>query len=142
MNSKSDYKLRLKAIFDAAVDGIIIIDQKGIIEEVNGASCQLFGYESAEMIGQNVNILMLSEHSKRHDSYLKTYEETRQAKIIGTGREVEGKKKNGDVFPFWLAVIEVALEDRTIYTGFIHDLTEIKNAEKKLKTMNENLEKR
>jgi len=142
MNSKSDYKLRLKAIFDAAVDGIIIIDQRGIIEEVNGASCQLFGYESAEMIGQNVNILMLSEHSKRHDSYLKTYEETRQAKIIGTGREVEGKKKNGDVFPFWLAVIEVALEDRTIYTGFIHDLTEIKNAEKKLKTMNENLEKK
>ncbi len=142
MNSKSDYKLRLKAIFDAAVDGIIIIDQRGIIEEVNEASCRLFGFDAAEMIGQNVNILMPSEHSKKHDSYLHSYEESRRPKIIGIGREVEGKKKNGDPLPFWLAVIEVTLDNRTIYTGFIHDLTEIKNAEKKLKTMNENLEKK
>ena len=142
MNSNSDYKLRLKAIFDAAVDGIIIINQRGIIEEVNGASCRLFGYEASEMIGNNVNILMPMEHSKMHDSYLHSYKETRHAKIIGKGREVEGKKKNGEVFPFWLAVIEVSLENRTIYTGFIHDLTEIKNAEHKLKTMNENLEKK
>jgi two-component system, LuxR family, sensor kinase FixL len=142
MNNNNDYKLRLEAIFDAAVDGIIIINQVGIIEEVNGASCRLFGYEASEMIGNNVNMLMPMEYSKMHDSYLQSYKETRQAKIIGKGREVEGKKNNGEVFPFWLAVIEVSLENRTIYTGFIHDLTEIKNAELKLKTMNENLEKK
>jgi len=142
MNSNIDSELRLKAIFDAAVDGIIIIDRRGIIEEANASACGLFGYDISEITGKNVNILMPAEHSKQHDSYLQAYQQSGHAKIIGLGREVEGKKKNGDIFPFWLAVIEINLENRIIYTGFIHDLTGIKNAEKNLKTMNENLEKK
>ncbi len=142
MGSLKDTELRLKAIFDAAVDGIITINQSGIIEEVNKASSKLFGYEPEEIIGRNVNILMPFEQSRNHDQYLQNYHTTKAAKIIGIGREVEGKKKNGDVFPFWLAVIEVRLEKRTIYSGFIHDMSEIKNAETKLRSMNEDLEKK
>lgn len=142
MNNYQDIVLRLKAIFDAAVDGIIIIDSKGIIEEVNSASCFLFGYPESELIGNSVNILMPVNESINHDRYIHNYQTTRQPKIIGRGREVTGKKKNGVEFPFWLSVIEVKLEERVIYTGFIHDLSEIKHAEKRLKQLNEELEKK
>ncbi len=142
MNNRNDFELRLNAIFEAAVDGIIIINERGVIEEVNKASCVLFGYDISELLGAKVNILMPLQHSLAHDSYIRNYEKSREAKIIGIGREVEGKKKDGTLFPFWLAVIEVPLEHKTIYTGFIHDLTDIKAAEYKLKTMNENLEKK
>ena len=142
MDGKSDVELRLKAIFKAAVDGIIIISNRGIIEEVNPASSRLFGYTPAEMIDKNVSFLMPFEHARNHDKYIERYEKTREARIIGIGREVEGKRKNGEVFPFWLSVIEVPLESKTIYTGFIHDLSEIKDAENKLRAMNEELEKK
>lgn len=142
MNNYQDIVQRLKAIFDAAVDGIIIIDNKGIIEEVNSASCFLFGYPENELIGQNIKILMPVNDSINHDKYIHNYQTTRQPKIIGRGREVVGKRKNGEEFPFWLAVIEVQLEERIIYTGFIHDLSEIKHAEKRLKLLNEELEKK
>lgn len=142
MNNYQDVVLRLKAIFDSAVDGIIIIDSRGIIEEVNSASCYLFGYPESELLGQNVSKLMPFSDSQKHDSYIQNFQKTRQPKIIGRGREVVGKKKNGEEFPFWLAVIEIKLEERVIYTGFIHDLSEIKNAEKRLKLLNEDLEKK
>ena len=142
MNSLKDTELRLKAIFDAAVDGIITINQSGIIEEVNKAASILFGYDPKEITGKNVNVLMPFEHSRNHDRYIQNYQKSKVARIIGIGREVEGKKKSGEVFPFWLAVIEVNLESKTIYTGFIHDLSEIKTAENKLRSMNEDLEKK
>lgn len=142
MYNNQDHILRLKAIFDAAVDGIIIINNRGIIEEVNQAACKLFLYEADEMIGQNVSVLMPMEHRMNHDGYIRNYQKTGEAKIIGIGREVNGKRKTGEEFPFWLAVIEVKLHDRTIYTGFVHDLSEIKLAEKRLKMLNEELEKK
>ena len=142
MGCLKDVESRLKAVFDAAVDGIITINQYGIIEEVNLAACRLFGYSPDELICKNVNILMPFEHSRNHDQYLQNYQNTGVAKIIGIGREVEGKMKSGEIFPFWLAVIEVKLEQRTIYSGFIHDMSEIKNAENKLKSMNEDLEQK
>jgi two-component system sensor kinase FixL len=142
MDNFQDHVLRLKAIFDAAVDGIIIINNRGKIEEVNEAACKLFQYEPGEMIGQNVSILMPMEHRINHDGYIKNYHQTGVAKIIGIGREVNGRRKTGEEFPFWLAVIEVKLHDRIIYTGFVHDLSEIKQAEKRLKLLNEELEKK
>lgn len=138
----SDAVTRLKAIFESAVDGIIIIDHKGTIEEVNVAACRQFGYDKSELIGNKVNMLMQAEHSARHDKYINNYQETRTPKIIGIGREVIGKRKDGEIFPFWLSVNEVVLQDRTIFTGFIHDLTDIKSAEKSLKHLNEELEKK
>jgi two-component system, LuxR family, sensor kinase FixL len=140
MNNYQDIVLRLKAIFDAAVDGIIIINSRGVIEEVNPASCKLFGYDENEIIGNNVSMLMPVKDSIHHNKYIQNYHDTGKGQIIGIGREVKGKKRDGEEFPFWLAVIEVKLEDRVIFTGFIHDLTEIKKAESQLISMNEELE--
>jgi PAS domain S-box-containing protein len=126
---QEDITIRLKAIFDTAVDGIIVINDKGIIEEVNHAACQLFLYSPHEMIGQNISILMPVEHSIHHNQYIDNYLNHHKPRIIGIGREVNGKKKDGSEFPFWLSVSEVKLKERIIFTGFVHDLTEIKQAE-------------
>ncbi len=138
----SDAITRLKSIFESAVDGIIIIDNKGRIEDVNTAACGQFGYDKAELIGEKVNILMQTEHSVHHDTYIKNYQETHIPKIIGIGREVNGKTKDGKIFPFWLSVNEIILHNRITYAGFIHDLTAIKSVEKSLKQLNDELEKK
>ncbi len=142
MNDYQDAVIRLQAIFDDAVDGIIIIDSRGIIEEVNKSACVLFGYNEDELVKKSINMLMPQKEAVRHDGYLQNYQQSRIPKIIGIGREVTGKRKSGEEFPFWLAVNEVRLNDRTIYTGFIHDLSEIKNAERRLQMLNEELEKK
>lgn len=141
VSTKSDLASRLKAVFVSAVDGIIIIDNRGIIEEVNPAAAKLFDYEVDELLGNKINMLMPQPYSREHDSYIHNYEKSGVGKIIGIGREVTGLKKNGEEFPFWLSVSKVELDERTIYTGFIHDLTRIKNAEQKLHQLNEDLEK-
>lgn len=123
---------RLKAIIDTAIDGIITIDQKGIIETVNPAAAKIFGYEPAEVIGKNIKILMPDPDRREHDQYLKNYQETGEKKIIGIGREVLGLKKNGSTFPFLLSVSEVELDDKIIYTGIVHDITKLKEAENAL----------
>lgn len=142
MNDYQDAVIRLQAIFDDAVDGIIIIDSRGIIEEVNKSACVLFGYNENELVTKSINMLMPHKEAVRHDGYIQNYQQSRIPKIIGIGREVTGKRKSGEEFPFWLAVNEVRLNDRTIYTGFIHDLSEIKNAEKRLQMLYEELEKK
>ena len=142
MSSNSDSLIKLQAIFDTAIDGIIVINDRGIIEELNSATCHLFGYERSEMVGKNVSMLMPAEHSRHHDDYLERYKHTRMAKIIGIGREVMGLRNGGMVFPFWLSVVEIPLDERTLYAGFIHDLSKLKEAERKLKVMNEILERK
>ena len=132
----------LKAILDTAVDGIIIIDANGIIQSINAAGAILFNYKTDELIGQNVHVLMASPHKDHHDEYIKSYIKTGKGKIIGIGREVEGRRKNGEMFPFWLSVSEVPLNDGILFTGVVHDITELKKAENRLKELNEKLEKR
>lgn len=126
-------KSRLKAIIDNAIDGIITIDQKGIVESVNPAAAQIFGYEPEEVIGQNIKMLMPEPDRSHHDQYLENYQKTGVKKIIGIGREVLGQKKNGETFPFLLSISEVRLEDKIIYTGIIHDITKLKEAENALR---------
>lgn len=142
LNNYHDVSLRLQSIFDSAVDGIIVINSKGIIEEANEATIKLFEYSMEEMIGQNVNMLMPQDYAVKHDEFIANFVHSGKPKIIGIGREVTGRKKNGIEFPFWLAVSEVKLSDRSIFTGFVHDLSEIKNAEIRLKKLNEDLEQK
>jgi len=123
----------LKAIIEAAIDGILTIDDRGSIESINPAACNLFQYTPGEVIGKNVNVLMPSPYRESHDGYLARYQRTHDPHIIGIGREVQGLKKDGSVFPFRLAVSEVQLMGRKIYTGFIHDLSREKDAEEKLR---------
>lgn len=132
--------LILNAIFRSAVDGIIIIDNKGIIQEVNEAACKMFLYEKSSLVSANVSMLMEHEHSKHHNTYIENYESTKVPKIIGIGREVKGKKSNGEVFPFWLSVSEVQYADGSYFAGMIHDLTEIKRVQQVLKQLNTDLE--
>ena len=140
--SNTDLAQQLQAIIDTAIDGIITINSKGIVETLNPSAANLFGYTPDEVIGHNIAILMPEPYHSEHDGYIHRYQTTRKPHIIGIGREVSGKKKNGDIFPFRLAVSEVLLNDRVIYTGIIHDLTEVKNAENEIKVLNRRLEKK
>lgn len=136
----TDIASRLDAIIDTAIDGIITIDQIGNVETINKAAAKQFGYHPNDIIGNNIKMLMPEPYHSEHDGYLKNYVDTKIPKIIGIGREVVGKKKNGDEFPFRLAVSEVILNDRIIFTGIVHDLTEIKKVENRLLQLNEKLE--
>ncbi|MCB9328761.1 MAG: PAS domain-containing sensor histidine kinase [Lewinellaceae bacterium] len=145
MDSEQQYSelaLQFDAIIKTAIDGIIIIDSKGIIQLVNNAVIHLFGYAEEEMVGYNVSKLMSSPHNEAHDHYIENYLSTGVAKIIGVGREVSGRKKDGQIFPFRLAVSEVILPNKTIFAGIIHDLTEVTHAHENLKKINSELEQR
>ncbi|WP_316801625.1 PAS domain-containing sensor histidine kinase [Pedobacter frigidisoli] len=130
----------LDAIIENAIDGIITIDDRGIIEHLNPAALELFGYSREELIGRNVSVLMPEPDRTRHDGYLEKYEHTGKKNIIGIGREVSGRRKDGTAFPFRLGVSEVNFSDRKIYTGFIHDLSREKEDEEKIKSYTEKLE--
>jgi len=124
-----DDRTRLKAIIDTAIDGIITIDAAGIIETANPAITRIFGYLPAEIIGQNIKLLMPEPDRSQHDQYLQNYHQTGEKKIIGIGREVLGRRKDGTVFPFLLSISEIDLQDKKIFTGIIHDISNLKKAE-------------
>jgi two-component system, LuxR family, sensor kinase FixL len=121
---------RLRAILQTAVEGIITIDERGIIESINPAAEKIFGYASDEVIGKNVTMLMPSPDREKHDGYLENYRRTGQAKIIGIGREVVGQRKDGNQFPMDLSVSEVKFGERRLFTGFVRDISERKQLEK------------
>lgn len=130
----------LKAIIENAIDGIITINDRGLIESINPSACNLFGYKPDEVIGRNVSMLMPQPYRDEHDEYINRYQRTGDPHIIGIGREVTGLTKKGVKFPFRLGVSEVQFLGRKIYCGFIHDLTRQKEAEEKLKEYTANLE--
>ncbi|MFT6781728.1 MAG: two-component system sensor kinase FixL, partial [Saprospiraceae bacterium] len=140
INDSTDLLMQLEAIIDTAIDGILTIDTRGNVERMNPAAASLFGYHTNEVTGKNIKMLMPEPYHSEHDGYLHRYNTTKVPHIIGAGREVQGQRKNGEVFPFRLAVSEVILNDRVIYTGVIHDLSDVKNAEKEILSLNKNLE--
>ncbi|WP_233555505.1 sensor histidine kinase [Pontibacter oryzae] len=140
-SSGVDNQSRLKAIIDTAVDGIITIDTRGIMESANPAAARIFGYEPEEMIGQNVRMLMPEPDHGLHDSYISRYHRTGERRIIGIGREVSGLKKSGVIFPLYLSISEVQLTDRKVYTGFVHDITQQKLNEERLRRYAAELER-
>lgn len=140
--SQQETLLRLKAIIDTAIDGIITIDERGSVESINPAGAKMFGYEPQEVVGNNINMLMPTPYHEEHDGYLKNHRDTGVKKIIGVGREVQGKRKDGIVFPFRLSVSTLQLPGKRMFTGIIHDLTKQKAAEEELRTLNKELEKR
>jgi two-component system sensor kinase FixL len=115
---------RWRAIVDSAVDGIIVIDHQGRVEAFNRAAERLFGFTADEVRGRNVSMLMPSPYRDEHDAYLARYLATGEAKIIGKGREVQGRRKDGSVFPLHLSVGQITIEGEPKFTGIVHDLSE------------------
>jgi two-component system, LuxR family, sensor kinase FixL len=132
---------KTKAILDAAVDGIITIDPRGIIISANPATEQLFGYRLSELLGRNISMLMPESYGKEHDGYLARYLATGEARIIGVGRELTIQRKDGLVVPIELAVSEVLLDNGRMFTGIVRDISERKRAESELRALNDALRK-
>jgi len=122
----------LHAIFNDAIDGIIVIDKRGIVKSMNPAAGKLFLYDTEEVIGKNINSLMPDYFARMHDTYLNNYLTTGVKKIIGIGREVVGLKKNGVEFPFYLSVSEIIVNEESHFCGVVHDLTEIQESKRKI----------
>lgn len=120
---------RHRAILDTAVDGIITISEAGLIESFNRAAERIFGYRADEVIGRNVSMLMPEPDRGRHDSYVSNYVQTGRARVIGIGREVTGLRRDGSTFPMDLAIGEVHLPNRRLFTGITRDISDRKAAE-------------
>jgi two-component system sensor kinase FixL len=113
----------LQSIFESAVDGIIVIDARGLIKAFNPGAERLFGYSAEEVLGQNVKLLMPSGDRDQHDRYLANYLESGIPRIIGTGREVRGRRKDGSTFPLHLSVGRMEIDGEPAFTGILHDLS-------------------
>ena len=124
---------KLQAILESALDAIITIDRHGIITTVNPAAAKLFGYEAANFLGRNVHFLMPEPYHAEHDGYIENYRTTGRRKIIGIGREVTGRRRDGTLFPMHLAVSEFEMDGQTHFTGIIHDLSANKATESALR---------
>jgi len=131
--SLTDSEIFFHTLMQSAVDPIIVISQKGIIEEFNLAAQSVFGYQAEEVVGENVSILTPLEHAVKHDGYLQRYLETREARIIGIGREVQGKRKDDSLFPMHLSISEIeTVGGDSRFAGIVRDLTEEKRLEVEL----------
>lgn len=124
---------RWRAVIDAAVDGIIVIDSRGLIEAFNPAAERMFGYREDEALGRNVGMLMPEPDHSRHDSYLQHHLKTGERKIIGVGREVIGLRRDGQTFPIHLSVGEMEIDGEKHFTGILHDLSNRTELEERLR---------
>jgi two-component system, LuxR family, sensor kinase FixL len=124
---------RWRAVIDSAVDGIIVIDQRGAIEAFNHAAERMFGYRESEVVGTNVSVLMPEPDRSRHDGYLDHHLKTGERKIIGIGRSVTALRRDGTNFPVHLSVGEMDLDGEKHFTGILHDLSRRTELEEKLR---------
>ncbi|MCH9016449.1 MAG: response regulator [Chloroflexi bacterium] len=131
----------IRAILDATVDGIITMDEEGTIESFNSAAESIFAYSAAEIIGQNVNVLMAQTNQTEANGYLGQYMGTGEKGVTALEREAEGRRKDGTTFPMDIAVNEVQLPDRRLYTGIVRDISERKKLESEIIQYTESLEK-
>ncbi|WAR43398.1 PAS domain S-box protein [Methylomonas rapida] len=128
---------RFRTLFDTIVDGILVIDDKAHIQALNPAAVRLFGYQPVEVQGQNIKLLMPEPYASEHDGYLRNYLTTGIKKVIGIGREVTGRRKDGSTFPMELAVSEMEVDGERMFTGIVRDITQRKQAEAEIQ-VNEN----
>jgi PAS domain S-box-containing protein len=136
-----DHQEELMAVIETAVDGIIIIDSLGTVRNYNAACENIFGFNKSETIGNNVRMLMPSPHFDKHNQYIADYISSGNAKVIGIGREVTGRRKNGETFPMELSVGRIDHRNSLSFVGIIRDITDRKLAEETLIKSAEQAEK-
>ena len=125
----------LRSILATVPDAMVLIDEMGTIKSFSAAAEKMFGYAEAEVIGENVSMLMPSPDRERHDNYLKNYRDTGVRKIIGIGRVTTARHRDGNTFPIELSVGEAWIDGKRLFTGFIHDLTERRQADMRLRDL-------
>ncbi len=128
-----DSEARMRSVVDHVLDAIVTIDAHGIVETFNPAAERIFGFRAEEVVGRNVKILMPEPYHSQHDAYLMNYLHSGQARVMGLGREVVGRRKTGSTFPMDLAVSEFQLGGRRFFTGIVRDITEQKQLEGELR---------
>jgi two-component system sensor kinase FixL len=121
-----------QALIATAVDGIMVIDSRGTVEVYGGACERLFGYKPDQVLGQNVSMLMPEPYRSAHDGYIGHYVDTGEKRIIGIGREVQGRRQDGTIFPMYLSVGEGTLRGRRIFVGIVHDISDRKERDSKI----------
>lgn len=136
-----DEQERLRAILDGAFEAIITIDEAGRIESCNPRAEDMFGYPAGDLCGRNVSVLMPEPYRSEHDQYVSHYCETGHAKVIGIGREVVGRRRDGSVFPIDLTISEVHVGQRRLFTGLVRDLSEREAADKRVQALQAELER-
>ena len=129
----------LRSILDTIPDGMIVIDERGIVQSISATAEAMFGYSAAEVCGRNVSMLMPSPHRDRHDGYIARYLATGERRIIGLGRVVAGQRKDATIFPMELEIGEVRSSAHHLFTGFVRDLTERQRTEKRLQELQSEL---
>ena len=128
----TDSATLFRMLLATAVDGILVIDERGDLLIYNDACEKLFGYGPEEVVGQNIRLLMPEPYRREHDGYLKAYNDTGEKKIIGIGREVTALRKDGSEFPIYLSVGEGQLDDQRVFVGIVHDITIRREATRRL----------
>lgn len=139
VHKRSDASSEWKALLDAAVDAIIVIDHRGNIKTFNAAAEVIFGFTAQEVTGKNISHLMPEPYQREHDGYIENYLRTGDATIIGIGREAQAKRKDGSVFPIDLSVGEIPTDDQPKFVGIVRDLTERKQSEEEVYQTREKL---
>ncbi|HEM46074.1 MAG TPA: PAS domain S-box protein, partial [Alphaproteobacteria bacterium] len=127
----------LQGILDTVVDGIVTIDELGLIRDFNPAAARIFGYQPAEVIGKTITMLMPEPHRSAHDGHIKRYLATGRSSVVGARREIVGLRKDGTVFPMELSVSELRVEEHRHFTGVVRDITDRKEAERALRESEE-----
>lgn len=129
----------LRSILDTVPDAMIVIDERGIIQSFSSAAERLFGYSGPEAIGRNVSVLMPEPDRTRHDAYLARYRSTAERHIIGIGRIVSGRRRDGSTFPMHLSIGEMQPGGERFFTGFVRDLTEHQQTQARLQELQSEL---
>ena len=132
---------RFRAVFEGINEGVVVIDRRGIIQSVNPAGMKMFGYGWEEMVGRNINMLMPEPHHSAHDGYLDRYLKTGEARIIGIGREVPGRRRDGQLLPMELSVSQVEIGGEVFFTGILRDISERVQAAQALRLVQEETRK-
>jgi PAS domain S-box-containing protein len=132
-------QIKLQSLLNTVVDPILVIDQHGIVETFNPAAERVFGYRADEVLQRNVSLLMTAPDREQHDQYLRRFLETRDPHVIGIGREIEARRKDGSVFPAELTVSEMSVDGRCMFTGIVRDISTRRAVEESIKRSEERL---